>query len=180
MPKLSTVERLRRAEERLEKEKKARKRDRRNVKRRVKTALDAVDAAVHENLVALSRARAALALAYAHFDQPEAPGGDLWLSAEQACTVLGGISYQWFKEIEKNGQIPRGVILEGVDKVRRWYKLSWCLDYLEARYQEDPEAFALALLQRARRSEKQKRNAGEEPTEESEPGLMELTGSQVF
>jgi|GEM_PF-6946058 len=183
MRALKKIERL---SEQLEAEKKQRKIDHKRVKRKTRAALRQIDEAISHSLQALAGARVALAMASSVSDAPEAPGSDVWLTAEQVCIVLGGISYSWLKQLEQEGRFPRGVTLEKVDKTRKFHKLSWCMEYLERAYNDDPEAFALALLRRARKSKEQleihraRREIEDQEAERSGLGVMELTGSEVF
>lgn len=181
MPRLSTRQKLARSTEKLDRLHEQDKKNRALVKRKSRAAMKAIDRATSHALEALTEARAALAMASAMEEAPAAPGSDVWLSSEQTCMVLGNISYQWLKQLEQDGKIPRSVQLEGRG-VRHYFRLSWCLAYLEDRYQEDPIAFASALLQRARRSaeKKNKAAAGIREVEEKELGVMQLTGSEVF
>lgn len=169
--------------------------EKKQTRRKIRSAMKRMDGAIGNTLRALIDARTQLALALEVLGTPEAPGGDMWLTPEQTRLVLGNISYAWLKEMERDGRFPRGVVLEG--KVRptsgptrgpsakRYYRLSWCFEYLQERFENDPIAFAEYLIRGSKRSaamtERRARNKAEsEPEEIRGPGVTELTGSEVF
>jgi len=162
-------------------------------RKHIRRAIKRIDRVVAECLGALIDARTDLAQALENSNAPEAPGGDIWLTAKQTCVVLGGISYQWLKEMERAGEYPRGMTLEDAPgpktgkTARRFYRLSWATDYITKRYEEDPEGYARALLNRAIRSramsdvragERKKNKVAAEEKDKS--SVMSLTGSEVF